>query len=269
MRNARFIELLNLYVDQEISVEEAAELETEILRSTKRRAVYNQYCKLQRGCVGLFESANSHAPAPQLNKLLAAAQAADQKVAEFPALDAFPTMRSSPSWWRTAAVGGAMAASVALVGIVALRQTAGFNEQPVSAVATVGSPAPANAAPVAMTKAVERTPISEPVQVATLEPRNVNAPLNAGDRSALYLRAWLRSAEVAESRNADYSSAVEPVNLEWTQNVDLAPIRQVTPEQLRFESRAPFASPAETRTFRGRGSSAGGGVELTAFQFQR
>ena len=42
MKDNRFIELLNLYIDRQITVAETAELEAEIQQNPKRQAVYRQ-----------------------------------------------------------------------------------------------------------------------------------------------------------------------------------------------------------------------------------
>ena len=42
MKDTRFIELVNLYVDRQISAEETAELETEIQANPRRRQVYQE-----------------------------------------------------------------------------------------------------------------------------------------------------------------------------------------------------------------------------------
>lgn len=65
MNNARFIELLNLYLDHQLAPEEAAELEAEVMASPARRRTYDQYCRLQRGCSLLGEHERSNAPASQ------------------------------------------------------------------------------------------------------------------------------------------------------------------------------------------------------------
>jgi hypothetical protein len=80
MKDSRFIELLNLYVDREIAPEDAAALEAEVHRSAARRQLYEQYCRMDRGCTVLLAQ-NPAAPAP---KLAAALAAADRKVVEFP-----------------------------------------------------------------------------------------------------------------------------------------------------------------------------------------
>ena len=48
MKESRFIELVNLYVDRQISTAETAELEAEIQVSPRHRKIYQQYCHMQR-----------------------------------------------------------------------------------------------------------------------------------------------------------------------------------------------------------------------------
>ena len=43
MKDNRFIELLNLYIDRQITVAETTELEAEIQQNPKRQAVYRQH----------------------------------------------------------------------------------------------------------------------------------------------------------------------------------------------------------------------------------
>jgi len=50
MKDTEFIELLNLYVDREITADDAARLESEVLRDQGRRAIYLQYCRMQKAC---------------------------------------------------------------------------------------------------------------------------------------------------------------------------------------------------------------------------
>ncbi|MBC7369830.1 MAG: hypothetical protein H7343_23950, partial [Undibacterium sp.] len=57
MNDSKFIELLNLFLDHEIAPADAKLLEAEVLRSPARRRVYREYCKMQKACVVLAESA--------------------------------------------------------------------------------------------------------------------------------------------------------------------------------------------------------------------
>src|SRR3954471_19354076 len=105
MKETRFIELLNLYVDQHLSGEDASELEAEILRNPKRKRTYQQYCRMQKACTRLFENERIQAPAsPALSRALAEA---DRKIVAFP--------ETPKIWIRSPYVAGfaAVAACVA------------------------------------------------------------------------------------------------------------------------------------------------------------
>jgi hypothetical protein len=62
MNEPEFIELLNLYLDHEISPTDAARLEQEVTTSEERRRVYHQYCLMHKGCsqlAGQFQEGTS------------------------------------------------------------------------------------------------------------------------------------------------------------------------------------------------------------------
>ena len=63
MKESKFIELLNLYVDHQISPADAAWLEQEIQQKPERRQIYRQYCQMQKACVLLAENFRTAAPA--------------------------------------------------------------------------------------------------------------------------------------------------------------------------------------------------------------
>jgi len=67
MKESKFIELLNLYVDHQISAEDAASLEAEVRSNPERRRVYRQYCQMQKACVQLGDAFRSEAPAAAAN----------------------------------------------------------------------------------------------------------------------------------------------------------------------------------------------------------
>lgn len=50
MKESEFLELLNLYLDHEISTADAARLEAEVQSNPARRAVYRDYCRMQKAC---------------------------------------------------------------------------------------------------------------------------------------------------------------------------------------------------------------------------
>lgn len=66
MKDSEFIALLNLYLDHEITAEDSARLEAEVLRDPRRRHLYRQYCQLQKACVTLAEQARESAPAEEI-----------------------------------------------------------------------------------------------------------------------------------------------------------------------------------------------------------
>lgn len=106
MKESKFIELLNLYVDHQINASDAALLEAEIQRNPERRKVYREYCQMQKACAILAESFR-----PQT-------QPASGQVVEFP---------SRRSRWNTATyVMGAMAAAACVALVVVNR--GGFAE---------------------------------------------------------------------------------------------------------------------------------------------
>jgi len=103
MKEAKFIELLNLYLDQQIDSSDAELLEQEILRRPDRRRTYLEYCRMHRACSLLLAAE----PAEPAGARLAAAMAeADSKVHEFPA----PRPRTRSLAWA----GGLMAAAAGL-----------------------------------------------------------------------------------------------------------------------------------------------------------
>jgi hypothetical protein len=63
MKNAKFIELLNLYVDRQISPADAALLEAEIQQNPERRKVYREYCQMQKACSILSDNFLTESPA--------------------------------------------------------------------------------------------------------------------------------------------------------------------------------------------------------------
>ena len=65
MRDNRFIELINLYIDRQISAEETAELEAEMQDNPRRRATYRQYCQLHSATKQVYDRFRTSAADPQ------------------------------------------------------------------------------------------------------------------------------------------------------------------------------------------------------------
>ena len=62
MKDDRFIELVNLYIDRQITAAETAQLESEIQSNPRRRAEYKQYCQIHRASTLVYESFRAQAP---------------------------------------------------------------------------------------------------------------------------------------------------------------------------------------------------------------
>jgi hypothetical protein len=56
MKDNRFIELLNLYIDRQITSAETGELEAELQGNPKRQAVYRQYCQIHTATKQVYAS---------------------------------------------------------------------------------------------------------------------------------------------------------------------------------------------------------------------
>ncbi len=65
MKDHRFIELVNLYIDRQITAEEIAELEAELQVNPRRRAIYRQYCQLHTASKQVYAGFRAESsPAP-------------------------------------------------------------------------------------------------------------------------------------------------------------------------------------------------------------
>ncbi len=153
MRDNRFIELVNLYIDRQISVEETAELEAEMQANPKRRAVYKQYCQLHTATKQVYTDFRAQSAAPQ-----AGASSGRVIRAEF--------VRRRPHWIHYA---GGLAAAACLAVAFARYHAASTAQEPLAAatqpapvqVAAVTPVAPAITAP---------APVATPVNSTVTEP---------------------------------------------------------------------------------------------------
>ncbi|MEO6994697.1 MAG: hypothetical protein ABI273_13905 [Lacunisphaera sp.] len=59
MNDNHFIELVNLYIDRQISGDEMELLEAEMQANPRRRAIYRQYCQMHRATTLVYESFRS------------------------------------------------------------------------------------------------------------------------------------------------------------------------------------------------------------------
>jgi hypothetical protein len=247
MKEPRFIELLNLYVDQQLSASEAAELESEIKQNPARRRIYQQYCRMQKACAQLFEHERSTAPASAT--LAREIVAAERKVV------GFPVQTSDRPFWSTGFSIAAVAAA-ACVAFVVVRQ------------ADTAAPGAGNIEVAATDKpAVATSTVPAVPVVAAVATTQVN---ESEEFKPIFTTQALRAPVKA---NSFFVSAVKQeessgIELDWTRQVQLEPVRKVSSEDFVFGLR-PSIDKAVTAGFQTTGSSEEHAVEQAAFQFQR
>jgi hypothetical protein len=246
MNEKRFIELLNLYVDQQLTATEASELEGELQRNPKRRSTYQQYCRMQKACTILFEKERQTAPAS--SKLSRALADADRKVV------AFPNRRSA--WVQRAVFATGVAAMAACVALVFVRQgslkapalTRGANQATSSGTAVVATEAIA-------TPAVQSVAIP-PADPQTRPMRKFYAVLPV--KQLIPLRIAAPAGERSAEGNPDFA---------WMKNVDMAPMRPVSADDLIIGTNTQADEMAETQFAAKRPGRSD--IENTAFQFRK
>lgn len=229
MKDSEFIELLNLYVDHEISAAQAARLEAEVTAHPERRKLYRQYCMIQKGCSQLNIASAEDAPLPQRRREAVMAAEAGRFL----------------GWGGIFAVGG-LAAAAFLAVLIATR-----------------AHAPSAAAPAAANVAVSRS-ASPDVRVVLPPQRNIAfpPPFSGGELTTVFnVRSWNNPG--AEPMNL---TPTDP--LAWTYQVQLAPLSHDSldasqlfksePMLLPSNPAASPVSPAQRQL-----------IESAAFQFQR
>lgn len=183
MKESKFIELLNLYVDHQISPAEAELLESEVRINPAHRRIYREYCQMQKACDVLAENFRAQAPGT------------DAQLGQF-------RSRRGASTWTYAAGLLAAAACVALV----LNVRGRFNE-PLAVSTPIShqsATTPALKAPaVAVTPALAVRPALQPVfgpRLFALREQNAEgAEASAFDPS---FAEWMNSIQLSSLSNA-------------------------------------------------------------------
>jgi hypothetical protein len=233
MKDSKFIELLNLYVDHHISPADAAALEAEVRANPERRRVYTQYCRMQKACNQLGETFRSENPAP----------AAASKIVDFK-----PRRRGLAVATYAAGIA-AVAACIAVVYVV--RNDQGAASPAVTPTTTVA----------------QATPSLPPAPIARTESARPQLHPAFGPRS-LTLRG--QNADVAEVNlgHGDSPERAEQVAFaDWINDVRISALDRSTIDELRFDGAPAIrpvtpVDPRSVRPFQGK-------VEMTAFKFQR
>jgi anti-sigma factor RsiW len=260
MKDKRFIELINLCVDHQLTPAEARELETELHASPARQRTYLQYCRMQKACAQLFETERANAPARR--RLARALADADRKVTAAP----FHKLIRHPSpWWRNLfAIGGLAAAAACVAVIFVLQKTP---RQPGDAPAVAG--AATSATLVALVAAPAAVSAITPTSASTIAPAPAIAAMPQTSAAAIAIQTQPKRFRLptitgfASEQNTatTMTSAPEPLIDEtvfvWTRDLQFRPIRKISTEDAlsalrRFEKPPSGASilllsPGETQ----------------------
>jgi hypothetical protein len=193
MKDSEFIELLNLYVDHEIGAEDATRLEAEVSANPKRRAIYRQYCRIDKACAHL--AGRFCEPAPEAKSI--------------PVRQPFAGARWAVG---TAAAGLALAACVAVV--LAVRSHTGQPAVSASAAALARSSAASANAPVDTVAAAADNYSRDLVPVLAVRDFSLNAGPSAqeslADVPALSSRdplAWIQRLQLQALQQASTAKA--------------------------------------------------------------
>lgn len=217
MKDSKFIELLNLYVDHEIAAADAALLEAEVQRNPQRRQIYREYCQMQQACTQLTEKFRTAAPAPAIEP---------GKVVEV-----FPRRRLAAIGY----IGGFAAAACAAVVVLSWNRNRHDSLAPRSAEA---------AAPIAMT--APATPTSVPVAPS----RPALQPAFGGSvRESARPLTLLAGVDRADRPQLDWINGVRLQRVSLDQlTFDAKP--EVQPADYLLRERRTSTTPAEMTAFR-------------------
>ncbi len=246
MNEPRFIELLNLYVDQQLSPQEAAELEAEIQTNPVRHRTYQQYCRMQKACAQLFEHERSAAPAS--SALSRAMADADRKIV------AFPEQGARRSIWPVGFSIGAVAAAACVAFVVVLQNNPGGPVVGGKSVATTEK-APAVQADASVIAAAT---------VSDVKPVAVAASASSEEFTRVFTMPSLRTASTRAEGLFVSGASMGGQVFDWTQDVQLKPLRKVSAEELAFDQRTAVDKPVQTQF-----SEATVEEPMSAFQFTK
>lgn len=252
MKDSEFIDLLNLYLDHEISATDAARLEAEVQKDPNRQKIYRQYCRMQKACKLLTADFQPEITADASGKVLA-----------FDAAAATAAPRRSSGGFYTVGTLAAAAACVAIVFIGRSRQsgpeTSTIAEAPTSAIAPV----------IVVDTAASARSREVPVTiVADANPVGKSGPQSLGGIGRPKLVADPLLLTGSSQADAVLAAAIEQANSQfaWMKNVQLAPIQQATSAQsLRFDAQ-PVTWQPDRRPLENRAAPASA-TEMSAFQF--
>jgi hypothetical protein len=250
MNDTEFIELLNLYLDHEISAADAARLEAEVQKNPARRRVYQQYCRMQKACklvAADFETEPEDASV-----------ATDKKVVAFnPAVAAIEARRKRMGTFYTVGTFAAIAACVAIIFVGQSRK--------------MNVAQPADSAAQAIAQNANAAPITNPdaafVATNNAAPRGLVQVARPGHQMLLVRDPLLLTG--TSQAEAVRVAAVNQANnqLAWIESVQLAPLQPRGPSDLHFAATLRSEGRALGNRTNATGRQVQQGEEMLMFQF--
>jgi hypothetical protein len=223
MKDSEFTELLNLYLDHEISAADAARLEAEVLSNPARRRIYQDYCRMQKAC-----------------KLLAAefqTGAVPGAPGRIVAFDHHRTVGRRAPWLY--ASGALAAAACVAIAFLALSHSRPSGDSAGNIAATPSS------------TREDRVVIAAPDTIGT---RSIPATVTVPARRPVSQANWFQPVALGSTANARSglgyylgNSAASDPQFEWLRKVRIAPIQRVSIEEFRF-AKVPAPLRTENRT---------------------
>jgi hypothetical protein len=244
MKNAEFTELLNLYLDQEISAADSARLESEVLKNPERRRVYQQYCQMQKACKMLAADFQAE-PVSEPGRL-------GKKVVAFESAGSGRKPLQALSY-----TVGAVAAAAACVAVI------------FSGRGLPGGPDGATAAQDQVAIQVPMAPSSPPADL----PAVTGVARGHATDAAIVHRTMLVSDPLllggTPRATVEFGSAAAEASdeLAWVRTLQLAPVQsRVLAEDLHFDTR-PAALRTDARVLGGSHVAPDASSEMNAFRF--
>lgn len=231
MKDNRFIELVNLYIDRQITGEEMETLEAEMQSNPRRRAIYRQYCQMHRATTMVYESFRTEG-AEQPADLLRT----DAKIARFENKSA-----NRRKHWTYYATGLAAACvALAFARVTFTRSSATQQDTP-----TLATTQPAKATVAVVAQIPSPAPVVEQAKAAPA----IRANTLVAEQDYAAMLAAMRK----EDQRAFASGQIQP-----SRTTSLF-------EDGVFDSQ----NSDSTRIFRAKQSKSSQQAEFAAFQFQR
>jgi hypothetical protein len=232
MKDKRFLELVNIYLDGEISEAETAELEGEIRSSAKRMDQYRRYCRMQKAC------------------MMIAKESRDAKSSSDSVVVRLPEGRRTwllGQWWRGGVYGGTAAIAATIILVISMSGPAEMDET-------------RDAPPAVANSEVVQIPVGEFMQPNAVEPR---LEMLTERWSALtnFETATLPTTFGTPARTPEFDQQV-PIVTEWSSNA-------VFPERGPLEFRFRADNLAGERVLNGQPRTPEGEVEFATFEFTR